>query len=109
MENLLDGERVEYRPDLVARVFKLHLASLLKDIKDKHILGVPVANIHVIEFQNRGLPHCHMLIILREEDKPKNRNDIDKLICAEIPDPEENPELHHLVKQCMIHGPYGGH
>ena len=25
MENLLDGERIEYRPDLVARVFKLHL------------------------------------------------------------------------------------
>ena len=48
-----------------------------------------------------------MLIIFREEDKPRNRNDINKLICAEIPDPEENPELHSLVKQCMIHGPCG--
>lgn len=107
VENLHDGERAEYRPDLVARVYKLHLTSLLKDIKDKHILGVPVAHVHVIEFQKRGLPHCHMFIILRDEDKPRNCDDIDKLICAEIPDPDVDPELHSLVKQCMIHGPCG--
>lgn len=107
VENLSNGERAEYRPDLVARVFKLHLVNLLKDIKDRHILGVPVAHVHVIEFQKRGLPHCHMLIILREEDKLRNRDDIDRLISAEIPDPEEDTELYDLVKQCMIHGPCG--
>jgi hypothetical protein len=32
----------------VSRVYHLHL--ILKDIKDHHILGVPVASIHVIEF-----------------------------------------------------------
>jgi hypothetical protein len=39
------------RPDLVARVFSLKLKRLLKDIKKKHIFGVPVAHVHVIEFQ----------------------------------------------------------
>ena len=67
-ENLKNGEQAEYRPDLVSRVFKLHLAELLNDIKNRHVLSVPVAHVHVIEFQKRGLPHCHMLIILREED-----------------------------------------
>ena len=107
VENLRDGERAEHRPDLVARVFHLHLAELLKDIKDHHVLGVPVARVHVIEFQKRGLPHCHMLIVLRGEDKLRTRDNIDRLICAEIPDPEEDLELYNLVKSCMIHGPCG--
>lgn len=87
VENLRDGERAEHRPDLVSRVFHLHLAELLCDIRDRHVLGVPVARVHVIEFQKRGLPHCHMLIILRGEDKLRTRDDIDRLICAEIPNP----------------------
>ena len=106
-ENLRNGERAEDRPDLVSRVYHLHLAEILKDIKDRHILGVPVARIHVIEFQKRGLPHCHMLIILRGEDKLRTHDDIDRLISAEIPDPEEDLELYNLVKSCMIHGPCG--
>ena len=48
-----NGERPEYCPDLLS---KLHLAKLLNDIKNKHVLGVPVAHVHVIEFQKRGLP-----------------------------------------------------
>ena len=69
--------------------------------------GVPRAHVHVIEFQKRGLPHCHMLIILRGEDKLRNREDIDRIISAEIPDPEEDLELYNLVCSCMIHGPCG--
>ena len=53
-ENLKNGEQTDYRPDLVSRVFKLHLAELLNDIKNRHVLGVPVAHVHVIEFQKRG-------------------------------------------------------
>lgn len=37
----------EFRPDLLTRVFKLHLIELLKDIKDRHVLGVPVAHVQV--------------------------------------------------------------
>lgn len=107
MENLRDGEHKEHHPDLVSRVFHLHLAELLCDIKDGHILGVPVAHVHVIEFQKTGLPHCHILIILRGENKLWTRDDIDQFISAEIPDPEEDLELYNLVKSCMIHGPCG--
>ena len=68
----------EYSNDPVSRVYKVHLTDLLCDIKDRHVLGVTVAMVDVIEFQKWGLPHCHMLIILREEDKLRDWNDIDR-------------------------------
>ena len=61
-ENMKNGERPEYRPDLLSRVFKLHLAKLLNDIKNKHVLGVPVAHVHVIEFQTRSVAYLEKKI-----------------------------------------------
>jgi hypothetical protein len=101
------GQSAADRPDIVARVFKLHLDELLKDIREKKVLGEPVAFIYVIEFQKRGLPHCHLLIILSDGSKIRLATDIDTLICAEIPDPVAQPELHEIVKATMIHGPCG--
>ena len=91
----------------MARVFKAHLEELLTDIKERHVLGVPMAHVHVIEFQKRGLQHCHMLIIVREQCKLRNRNEIDRMISTEIPAPREDPELYELVKSCMIQGARG--
>jgi hypothetical protein len=62
---------------------------------------------HVIEFQKRGLPHAHILVILNPEDKPKTIDDIDSIVCAEIPDPIEQPHLHGVITRCMLHGPCG--
>ena len=95
------------RPDLVARVFKRHLEELLKDITERHVLGVPVAYVHVIEFQKRGLPHAHMLIILDQVSKLRNPLDIDSLISAEIPDKVTQAALFDVVQSCMVHGPCG--
>ena len=92
-----DSANTHDRPDLIARVFELKKKALLNDITDKHIFGVPVAHVHVIEFQKRGLPHMHALIILREEDKPRARELIDKIVCAEIPDANQNPRLRKIV------------
>ncbi|KAF2365688.1 Phoxous domain [Trinorchestia longiramus] len=103
-ENLGLHETAQHRPDLVSRVYKRHLKELLIDIKNRHIFGVPVAHIHVIEFQKRGLPHNHLLIILREEDKLRTREQIDDIVCAEIPS-SDHPELRECVRTLMIHGP----
>ena len=87
--NLGPNEIAQNRPDLISRVYRAHLHELMIDIKDRHILGVPVAHVHVIEFQKRGLPHCHMLIILRDQDKLRTTQQIDAIVSAEIPDRDE--------------------
>lgn len=57
-----------------------------------------------VEWQKRGLPHTHILIWLKEKIVP---NQIDDIICAELPDPEEDEILFDIVCQQMIHGPCG--
>jgi len=49
---------------------------------------------YTIEFQKRGLPHAHILIWLGSANKLKTRNDIDKIISAELPDGTLYPKLH---------------
>ncbi|GJS41039.1 hypothetical protein Tco_0566082, partial [Tanacetum coccineum] len=101
------GLKSEDRPDVITRVFKMKLDQLIKDIKEKRIFGRVRAEIYTIEFQKRGLPHCHLCIWLETNDKLKTPADIDRCISAEIPDKEVDPELHQLVKECMMHGPCG--
>ena len=85
----------------------MKLKELLNDITVYNVLGRVVAKVHVIEFQKRGLPHCHLLIHFHPEDKLRNRDDIDRIISAEIPDVNENPRLHDIVASCIIHRPCG--
>ena len=60
-----------------------------------------------IEFQKRGLPHCHLLLILAEGSKLNSPDYVDSLIKAELPNEEEEPQLFEIVKRHMIHGPCG--
>ena len=45
-----------------------------------------------IEFQRRGLPHAHILIFFKDKDKYPEPSQIDKIISAEIPNKDEDPE-----------------
>jgi hypothetical protein len=57
-------EKPQDRPDLCVRVFRLKFGFLMEDLLKKHVLGKVIAQINVIEFQKRGLPHAHILLIL---------------------------------------------
>ena len=103
----LPGQTAQDRPELVARVFKLKLNALLYDLTKNMVLGRTVAFIYVIEFQKRGLPHAHILLVLQHADKPRTPADIDSIVCAEIPNEVEYSELHDTVVSCMLHGPCG--
>lgn len=63
------------------------------------------AVIYTIEFQKRGLPHARILVFLRPENRCVHPKQIDKIISAEIPNKDRDPELYNIVSTLMIHGP----
>ncbi|XP_058751157.1 uncharacterized protein LOC131624213 [Vicia villosa] len=95
------------RPDLITKVFKIKFDELMDDITKRHVLGKVIAFMYTIEFQKRGLPHAHILVFLHNQNKYPTPTDIDKIICAEIPDPVLEPTLYKLVSAHMMHGPCG--
>jgi hypothetical protein len=79
---LKPGEIANDRPDLVTRVFVGKLQHLLDELLKKGIFGEVVANIHVIEWQKRGLPHAHILLILHFDHKPRGLDEYDRMASA---------------------------
>ena len=106
-DNLLPGQQPSDRPDICTRVFHLKKNALLHSIVKEKFFGEVSAYIYVIEFQKRGLPHCHLLITLSQNSKINTVQKIDSYISAEIPDPDFQPQLHNIVMKNMIHGPCG--
>ncbi|XP_060855219.1 uncharacterized protein LOC132932888 [Metopolophium dirhodum] len=106
-ENLAAHSTASDRPDLVARVFNRKLQELIVDITVNRVFGNVGAYVYTIEFQKRGLPHAHILIILAEDCKFRTAEDVDDVVCAFLPDPAIDRRLHDCVKSHMIHGPCG--
>ena len=106
-EALLPGQAPQDRPDLVNRVFKAKVEALKADIFKKGYLGRAVAHVWTIEFQKHGLPHIHMIIFLDPNDKLHTSQDIDSVLSAELPYPDQEPELFELVTKFMVHTPCG--
>lgn len=104
---LLPGQTPQDRPDVVARVYHAKLLDLHDFLIKKGHLGTVAAWAHVTEFQKRGLPHEHFLLVMAPDSKLKSPDDYDRYISAEIPDPEKYPELYRLVCKHMMHGPCG--
>jgi len=106
LENLLPGQQPKDRPDIVARVFKGQVEELLDDLKLKQIFGKPAALVYTIEFQQRGLPHLHLLLTLDRASKLSTNDLIDKAVQAELPK-REAAALRQTVLTCLIHSPCG--
>ena len=61
---------------------------------------------YFIEWQKRkGLPHSHNLTTFKSDHKFKTPDDINRIVCAEIPKKNTCPELFEIVMKHMIHGP----
>ena len=101
-DNLFPGQSATSRHDLTARVFEQKLSKLMEAIKKFHIFGEARCFLYSVEWQKRGLPHAHLLLWLREKIRP---DEVDSVICAELPDPVSDPVLFQLVTKHMIHGP----
>lgn len=68
------------------------------------VFGEALCFMYSVEWQKRGLPHAHILLWLVHKIRP---NDVDNIICAEFPNPNEDPILHNIIKRDMVHGPCG--
>ena len=101
----LNGANYLDRPDICVRVFNIKFKEFRKDLLENHVLGVPTAYVYQVEFQKRGLPHAHMLLTVRTEDKINSVEKLDSVIWAEIPDAAINPRLNELVREAMMHTP----
>ena len=99
---LFPGQKTEDREDIVARVFNQRRKTLIDAIKTGNFFGPVKCFMLSIEWQKRGLPHQHMLVWLEEELHPSN---LDKIISAEIPDRDVDPQLFKEVTTWMLHGP----
>ncbi|WVZ95702.1 hypothetical protein U9M48_041434 [Paspalum notatum var. saurae] len=104
---LLPWQTPQDRPDLVVRVFHAKLEELKKKLTKEDILGKVRAYVYVVEFQKRGLPHAHFLLIMQNKYKLTCPEQYDLLISAEIPDKKKYPQLHKMVIKHMMHGPCG--
>jgi Helitron helicase-like domain at N-terminus len=109
-ENLLPGETANDRPDVVARVFDLKRKEFLNDLTGKNHMfksrfGDCLGYTYTVEFQKRGLPHVHALIIYERD--PVTEEDVDAVVSATLPDPVTQPNLFAAVTCKMMHGPCG--
>lgn len=102
--NLIPGQTSSDRHDIIARVFRQTLKVLMDFIVKHRLFGDVRCWMYSVEWQKRGLPHAHILLWLVEKIRP---DEIDDVICAEIPDPEIDQELYDIVIKNMIHGPCG--
>ena len=90
---------------------------MMRDLIHGQLLGKVVAFLWTVEFQKRGLPHVHILIILSDQDRLITPDFVDNVISAELPPSSEESsndemrksrqELERIVLQNMLHGPCG--
>ena len=98
---LLPHQTAIMRPDLVARVFHQKLDTLMHLLLKCHVLGRVVGHLMTVEWQKRGLPHAHILLVFDSTSRLETDEHYDAVVCAEIP-PLGHP-LHELVIEKMIH------
>ena len=102
---LEQGQTAQDRPDLVARIFHIKFKELMRDLTERKVFGSVVGKVWVIEFQKRGLPHAHILLILDDASKLRAAENIDSAVSAEIPDQDTHLDAYETITRSLVHGP----
>ncbi|XP_071700026.1 uncharacterized protein [Rutidosis leptorrhynchoides] len=95
------------RADIISRVFHMKVRQFVFVLKEEELLGPWKAVLYTIEFQKRGLPHCHTLLWTHSLSNSFEPRDVDRYISAELPEPMKDPKGFKVVSEMMIHGPCG--
>ena len=112
IENLSYHDRchlLNSNPVLVARYFQYRVDVFFNEIVvDGPLAKTKYCAIHV-EFQVHGSPHVHCLLsvgnapVLTSKNKEECVAFVNQIVHAFLPDRNENPELHNLVKLYQLH------
>ncbi|GJZ46101.1 DNA helicase [Tanacetum coccineum] len=95
------------RADVVDRVFEMKIHNFVNYLRDAKPFGKVVAVLYTVEFQKRGLPHCHTLLWIDESVRVRRDEDIDNYVSAELPFQDIDPEGYRVVSELMMHDPCG--
>jgi Helitron helicase-like domain at N-terminus len=98
-DELLINQKACDRPDIVARGCSMKLAGFKDDIVEHNCFDGCKGDLHTIEFQKRGLPHSHILLLLDPEDTPQETEDYDRFVCTKITDRQSQPMLYDIAIQ----------
>nr|GEX76001.1 DNA helicase [Tanacetum cinerariifolium] len=79
------------RADVVDRVFEMKIHQLINFVCDAQPFGKTTEVLYTVEFQKRGLPHCHTLLWIAESARVCKEEDIDVYISAELPPKDVDP------------------
>ena len=88
------GSHWKHHQDIVARVFYMKLKAMMDLIVKNKLFGEVLGFCYRIEWQARGMPHAHILIILKTKIVAPRH--IDEVVWAEIPCPVKYPILHEF-------------
>ncbi|XP_071719228.1 uncharacterized protein [Rutidosis leptorrhynchoides] len=95
------------RADIVARVFHMKVNEFIDFLKDERPLGHVCGVLYTIEFQKRGLPHCHTLVWIHSSVSAAIRDKLDDYISVELPDPRIDLPGYAVISATMMLGPCG--
>ena len=114
-ENDLDYYRrcnlLNQNPVLTARHFQYRVEVFFKEVQlhKNCCLGKIDNYVIKVEFQFRGSPHVHCFLwlssapVLNNDTKDEYSKFVDSIVHTDLPDSDEEPELHRLVSQYQIH------
>nr|GEW54077.1 DNA helicase [Tanacetum cinerariifolium] len=95
------------RVDIVDRVFEKKVRDYIAFVRDSNTFSDVTAVLYTIEFQKRGLPHCHSLLWIDTTSKVNQAIDVDLYVSAELPNLKVDANRHRIISELMIHGPCG--
>lgn len=91
---LLESDKPADRPDILANMFQLKLAALVKEVKVDMTFGETVACwVEVVSQKDWSRPQANILIFLKKKITTEVR--VDDFMCAEVP--TGNPQLREIV------------
>nr|GEX82514.1 DNA helicase [Tanacetum cinerariifolium] len=90
------------RANVICRVFEQKVKDFHSFLKEVKTFGDGS-----VEFQKRGLPHCHALLWVDSKNEMQDAQQTNNYISSKIPDSAQDPRGYKLVTEVMMHGPCG--